>query len=249
MNNKKPKIAVTGPNSGGLMAWLFTALNVKLAGGTPVRVTPNSFDGDLAFDGYIIGGGSDIHPKNRELENVPHYPRTLTTQIKEAMLYPMEFIASFGGVKYDKQRDEMEKQFIKNALQNDIPILGICRGHQLLNAHCGGTMYASTLDVLKEKVRARSVFPRKEVFVTRKNSLIRDIAGKSPVSVNAIHSQAIAKPGNNLQVTGIEKSGIAQVLETKDNSPVLGVQWHPEYLPYLQTHRAIFAWLVNEASS
>lgn len=249
MKTKKPKIAVTGPNSGGLMAWLFTALSVKLAGGIPVRITPDSFNGDLAFDGYIIGGGSDIHPENRKLENIPHYSRSYITKLKEALLYPMEFISRFGAIKYDKQRDNMEIQFIKNALEHDVPLLGICRGHQLLNAECGGTLFSSTLDVLKEKVRKRSVLPRKEVFVTKKDSLINDIAGKSPVSVNAIHSQAIAKPGDNLRVTGVEKSGIAQVIETKDDSPILGVQWHPEYLPYARAHRAIFTWLVNEAAS
>ena len=60
----KPKIAITGPNKSGTVAWFFTALNIRIAGGEPVRLTPESFDGTLDYDGVIIGGGSDIHPEH-----------------------------------------------------------------------------------------------------------------------------------------------------------------------------------------
>lgn len=243
-----PVIAVTGPNSGGTTAWLFTALGVKLAGGKPVRVVPEQFDDKLDYDGIIIGGGSDVHPDNVEHEDVPEVKRSLFLCFKENLFYPMEFFTGWSKPTYDKARDKMEKLFIKYALYNNKPILGICRGHQLLNASLGGTMYESTLPLLKNKMRIRSPFPRKTVIYTQNDSLIAEIAGDDPIEVNAIHSQAVGKPADELEVTAKEEAGIAQVLEKKGSELVLGVQWHPEYLFYMKVHRNIFKWLVNKAA-
>lgn len=248
MQARKPRIAITGPNSGGTTAWLFTALNVKMAGGNPVRITPVSFDGNLEFDGVIIGGGSDIHPTNIVEEPLPSVQRSLKVKIKEAIKYPMEFINRFSQTEYDEERDELEQQFIDYALNNNKPLLGICRGHQLLNSALGGTMYTSTLPLLKGKARIRSPFPRKKVIYVKDDSLIGEIAGDDPIKVNAIHSQAVAKSGEDLHVTAKEKAGINQVIESENSNKVLGVQWHPEYLFYMRAHRNIFKWIIREAN-
>lgn len=242
-----PVIAITGPNSNGTSAWLFTALSIKLAGGKPVRVTPAKFNGKLDYDGVIIGGGSNVHPENMQEEKVPKVKRSLWLRLKESLFYPMEFFSGWSKPSYDKERDEMEMQLIEYALNNKKPILGICRGHQLLNAKLGGTMYESTLPLLKNRMRIRSPFPRKTVIYTQSDSLIAEIAGDDPIEVNAIHSQAVGKPADELNVTAKEKSGITQVLEKKGSDRVLGVQWHPEYLFYMQVHRNIFKWLVNKS--
>ncbi|MDO6692694.1 gamma-glutamyl-gamma-aminobutyrate hydrolase family protein [Aliiglaciecola sp. 3_MG-2023] len=247
--NNKPKIAVTGPNRSGLTAWLFTALNVRLAGGVPIRVTPDDFSGQIDFDGIIIGGGSDIHPDNYIKQALPKVERSLWLKIKEALVYPMELLSRFSTSEYDKARDSMEQEFIDYAMEQDKPILGICRGHQLLNAELGGSMYQSTLPLLQEKMRIRSPFPRKKVIYTKDNTLINDIVGDDPIRVNAIHSQAIAQPAESLEVTAKEKAGINQVIESKNSDNVLGVQWHPEYLFYMKTHRSIFQWLVQQAKN
>lgn len=248
--SKQINIAVTGPNKSGTTAWLFTALNVYMAGGRPIRVTPDTFDGAIDFDGIIIGGGSDIHPENFEEEKAPKIERPRTVKIKELILYPMELISRLSsGSSYDKQRDEMEKQFIDYALENDKPILGICRGHQLINASLGGTMFRSTMPLLPDNVRIRSPFPRKKVVYTKDDSLISKIAGDDPLKVNAIHSQAVAEPAESLEVTAKEKAGINQVIESKKNEKVLGVQWHPEYLFYMRAHRSIFKWLIEKAQN
>lgn len=231
------------------MAWLFTSLNIRLAKGKPYRITPNSFNGVVDYDGIIIGGGSDIHPENFCKEPVSKVTRSLSLRLKEWLLYPMEFFNRFGQAGFDKERDAMEIEFIRHALKNDIPILGICRGHQLLNAELGGTMYESTLPLLKHKARIRTPFPRKKVLYTTHDSLIAKIAGDDPIKVNAIHSQAVAKPAQTLEVTAKEKAGINQVIEGKKTDKLLGVQWHPEYLIYMKTHRKIFKWLVSEAKN
>tara|TARA_R110002153_G_scaffold110189_2_gene251177 strand:+ start:666 stop:1418 length:753 start_codon:yes stop_codon:yes gene_type:complete len=243
----KPKIAITGPNISGSTAWFFTALNIGIAGGKPVRVTPESFDGTFDYDGIIIGGGSDIHPDHYIKEGSTPVERSLWLKLKECVLYPMELMSRLSSSEYDKTRDVMEIRFIQYALDNNLPILGICRGHQLLNAELGGTMYESTLPLLEKDARIRSPFPRKTVLYTTNDSLISRIAGDDPLKVNAIHSQAVAQPAEDLKVTAKEEVGINQVIESKNSDKVLGVQWHPEYLFYMKAHRKIFSWLVREA--
>ena len=218
-----------------------------MAGGKPVRVMPKSFNGNLDYDGVIIGGGSDIHPDNYTKEDVRALKRSTWLRFKEGLFYPMELLSRFSSTQYDKDRDDMEIKFIHYALDNKLPLLGICRGHQLLNAELGGTLYESTLPLLKTKLRIRSPFPRKKVIYTVNDSLISRIAGDDPLKVNAIHSQAIAQPAGDLKITAKEKAGINQVVEDKSNDNVLGVQWHPEYLFYMKAHRKIFSWLVREA--
>lgn len=248
--SEKARIAVTGPNESGSTAWLFTALNVRLAGGTPIRVTPDSFNGEIDCDGIIIGGGSDIHPENYKKEPVSKVDRPLSLKIKELILFPMELMSRLSSSSsFDKERDEMEKKFIDYALAHDKPILGICRGHQLINASLGGTMYESTMPLLHKDMRIRSPFPRKNVVYTKDDSLISEIAGDDPLKVNAIHSQAIAEPAESLEVAAKEKAGINQVIESKNNEKVLGVQWHPEYLFYMKAHRSIFEWLVEKSKN
>ncbi len=243
----KPRIAVTGPDQSGTTAWLFTAFNICLAGGRPIRVTPDRFDGKRDYDGVVIGGGSDIHPQNYQAASAPKIKRSPWLRLKEWLCYPLEFFARLSKSQYDKDRDEMEKRFIDFAVKHNKPILGICRGHQLLNAALGGSMYPSTLPLLEKKMRIRSPLPRKKVIYTQDDSLISDIAGDDPLRVNALHSQAVAQPGEDLEVTGKEQAGINQVLESKHNDLVLGVQWHPEYLFYMRAHRSIFKWLIQKA--
>lgn len=249
-NLNKPKIAITNPDSGGLSAWFFTSLNVYLAGGKPIRVQPKNFNGKIKYDGVIIGGGTDIHPENYIKEHTPKVRRSFFISLKEFILYPMELFTRLTSKEvYDRVRDEMEKSFIDYALNENKPILGICRGHQLLNAKLGGTMYKSTLPVLKDKARIRSPFPRKKVIYVKDESLISEIAGDDPIKVNAIHSQAVATPAPELEITAKEKAGLAQVIEKKGSKNVLGVQWHPEYLPYMRVHRKIFKWLIKRAKN
>ena len=109
-------------------------------------------------------------------------------------------------------------------------------------------MHTSTLDLLGEHPRIRSVFPRKTVVYTKPGTLINEIAGDDPLEVNAIHSQAVASTGPALKTTAYEKVGIKQVIEGKGHEKLLGVQWHPEYLLYMKAHRNIFAWVIEEAA-
>ncbi|BDX08457.1 gamma-glutamyl-gamma-aminobutyrate hydrolase family protein [Planctobacterium marinum] len=243
----RPVIAVTGPDKGGNIAWLCTALGVHLAGGKAIRVRPGSQPDNTSFQGLIIGGGSDIHPSNRKAVPLPDAKRSLWTRIKEAILFPMEALTTWTKGKHDKARDDMETRLIKYALKHKKPILGICRGHQLLNAVLGGTIFTNTLPLIGDRPRIRSPFPRKKVIYAKEGTLLEDIIGDEPIKVNAIHSQAVARTGKNLEIAAKEKSDIIQAVEASDNKQVLGVQWHPEYLFYMPEQRNLFKWLTGAA--
>jgi putative glutamine amidotransferase len=233
MINQKPKIAVTNPDSSGNMTWLFTALNVKLAGGKPVRIHPKNFNETMDFDGVILGGGSDVHPNNAKIVKAEKVERSSWLKFKEFFIYPIEFFATLtGGGGDNLPRDKMEIQIIDHAINNDLPILGICRGHQLLNAKLGGSLHSSTLPFYKNKMRIRTILPRKEVLSTKRGSIIDDIADENPIKFNALHSQAVAKLDDGLESTGKNESGMNQVIESEKSNKILGVQWHPEYLIY-----------------
>ena len=69
--------------------------------------------------------------------------------------------------------------------------------------------------------------------------------GKTHIRVNSLHHQAIDLPGDKLRRIGWDLDGITQVVESTINCPIIGVQWHPEYLFYLPSQLAIFRWLVK----
>lgn len=242
----RPIIFVTGPRSGGLTAWIFTALNVYLAGGKPVRITADT-NVSQDFDGIIIGGGSDISPFH--YQNSPESENyKLSTRKKLKLLrYPLELFNYFFGSenKYDPIRDQLEKDLIEKAISKKLPILGICRGHQLINTTLGGNLYQSTLDFYQDKNRIRTLLPRKKTFI-ESNSKLAKILGKK-TKVNALHDQAVKRVAPHLIPVAVEKSGIIQALESQVYPKLLTVQWHPEYLIYKKKQRAIFDWLIKGA--
>ena len=246
-NNYKPTIIVTGPDSGGMTAWLFTALQIRLAGGKPVRMTPSRYKPPHKFDGVVLGGGSDIHPSRYRAHHATEAERSSWLRFKEAICFPMEFFSRWTKGAYDKPRDAMEIDVIETALAQHKPILAICRGHQLLNAFLGGVIAPSTLPLLNGEMRIRSPFARKVVKQTKATSRLRQLIPATRFRVNAIHSQAVVTPGESMQVTAVESNGMIQAAESNDNRPLLSVQWHPEYLVYLKNHRRIFEWLITKA--
>ncbi|MBT0584815.1 gamma-glutamyl-gamma-aminobutyrate hydrolase family protein [Alteromonas oceanisediminis] len=246
-SSQKPNIVVTGPDSGGFTAWIFTAMQIRLAGGQPIRVTPSRYTSSLNFDGVVLGGGSDIHPSRYQAPPNEAVHRSTWLKIKEAFCYPMEFFSQWTKGGYDEPRDAMEIDVIEKAIREKKPILAICRGHQLLNAYLGGTIAQSTLPLLKGKMRIRSPFARKIVKQTKATSVLRQLIPSTRFRVNAIHSQAVVNPGESMRITAIERSGIIQAVESDNDQPIVSVQWHPEYLLYLKNHRSLFEWLIKKA--
>ena len=253
---RRPLIGVTGPDRGGLAAWLATWLAVRRAGGRAVRITPRRPHAGLVPDALIIGGGADVDPilygaqhvkLLQELEAVE--PRRVQ-RLLGLILYPLlwllrrTLLTRFSGS--DADRDRLEQTLIRDALERGVPLLGICRGMQLLNVVCGGTLHQGLEGFYEEHPQIRSVLPRKRVVLSE-GSRLRDILGCANCAVNALHDQAIDRLGDGLQPVAREPSGVVQAVEHTGAPFAVGVQWHPEYLPQRRDQQALFRALVDAA--
>jgi putative glutamine amidotransferase len=212
---KKTLIGVCLPNKGNFFAYLFIKLNLRLQGAFCIRLRPSK--NNIKFErlnGLILSGGSDINP-------------TLYGANKDAHNTPL-----------DTKRDTFELEMIDKAYKKKIPILGICRGAQLINIYFEGTLYPTILDLDEYIIHKNSIFPIKMIWI-KKISKLFSITQKKEIVVNSIHNQAINKVGADLKVTACHDK-IIEAIEKEDYPFLLGVQWHPEYLIYLKEHRLIF---------
>jgi putative glutamine amidotransferase len=146
----------------------------------------------------------------------------------------------------DAPRDALEMRLIHGAMSRGLPILGICRGAQLLNVYFGGTIYQSLKGFYIEDPEVRTILPRKRLIVPA-DAKLRRIIGTNPPKVNALHRQAIHMLGKGLRVAARDRNGIVQAIEHESLPMIVGVQWHPEYLPQVPQQVALFQTLVRHA--
>ena len=187
---------------------------VTAAGGFPIVLPALPDRCDEALDlvsGLLLIGGGDIEARRLGTANHPR--------------------AKF----FNPLRDEFELAIIPEAIKRRMPLLGVCRGEQLLNVALGGTMYqdigdeqGSTFEHLQEDtpdqpVHAVSVAPE---------SCLAAILGTTQVSVNSTHHQAVRDPAPGLSAVAWAQDGVIEAIESCDNTKgfILGVQWHPERL-------------------
>lgn len=252
----RPVIGVTGPDRGGLAAWLFTAWAVRRAGGRPLRIRPGAplpIDG---LDGLIVGGGADVSPalygqhRNLTVADLADRGARGWRRALGFLLFPVLWLLrrlltkKRGGL--DPARDALENELIDAAIAGRVPMLGICRGMQLINVALSGSLHQSLEGFYDEYPEIRSVLPRKRVTLIEGSRLGR-ILGCSQCRVNALHRQAIDRFGDGVSAAAVEASGVVQALEGSGQSWLIGVQWHPEYLPQRPEQRALFAALVHAA--
>jgi putative glutamine amidotransferase len=199
------------------------ALNVWLGGGRAVcwhAGRPSDLDN---ADGLIIGGGDDISPD----------------------IYGGELVAA---AKLDPDRDALERRLVESAFERGMPVLGVCRGAQMINVALGGTLHQDVYGVYQASDRLWTVLPKKDVTVVPDTKLA-EIAGPEPMRVNALHSQAVDKLGEGLHVAATDMGGMIQAVERMDGDHfALGVQWHPEHLIYARRQRALFAALAQASA-
>ena len=171
-------------------------------------------------DGLLLTGGADVGPEMYGEEKLPCCGETAPA------------------------RDEMEFILCRLALERDMPILAICRGHQVLNCALGGTLYQ---DIETQFGAALSHpqynTPRDKVHTVRveKGSLLQKITGLEEMAVNSRHHQAVKTLGRGLVVNACAPDGTLESFELPGKTFVLGVQWHPESLSdrYAE-HQALF---------
>ena len=168
------------------------ALNAVNVG---VVENPDTLD-DLT--GLVLTGGTDLNPAL--------YGRARLPQTDEP----------------DVERDERETRLLRDSLARDLPVLAICRGMQLLNVFCGGTLTQHI-----EDHRSPGVANAHPVWIAPE-SLLASVLGPGSYEVNSRHHQAIALLAPSLNVTARAADGTVEALGLPDRRFILAIQWHPE---------------------
>lgn len=197
------------------------------AGATPL-ILPATEDPDLIehylslVDGVLLAGGDDVNPA----------------------AYGEHTLRQCGDIC--PLRDAYELRLCQLALERRKPVLGICRGAQLLNVALGGTLYQDLSSQLPESIAHSqhqiSRYVAHPVSIVD-GSLLRRIHGSGQIFVNTFHHQAVKQPGRGLKVTALAPDGVIEAIELEGHPFCLGVQWHPERLvqnPSDTEHRKLF---------
>lgn len=165
----------------------------------------------LSCDGIILSGGYDVDPSYWGEEISPKLER----------IFP--------------RRDAFELKLIQYAREYQKPILGICRGHQILNVAFGGSLYqdlsfAPNLEKRIQHVQTAKYFEATHSIQMEEESFLYSIFGKS-TRVNSYHHLAVKELGKDLKVTAISSDGIVEGIEyTGENNFIVGLQFHPEMM-------------------
>jgi len=207
--------------------------SVETAGGLPLVFAPGKPEDapDLLdrVDGLLLTGGADVDPG---LYGATPHPR----------LGPVF-----------RERDDFELALVREALRRDLPLLAICRGHQVLNVATGGTLVQ---DIPSELPGAGAHDPDVERWQTAHEveilpgTRLREILGSERVAVNSFHHQAIRELGRELVLSARSPDGVMEAVEMPRGRKrfVVGVQWHPEsFWDHEPGFRSLFQALVRAA--
>ena len=204
------------------------------AGGLPM-VFPSSITDEDAIDkmlnlvdGVLLSGGIDVHP---------HY-------------FGEEILPGCGAI--DETRDAFELALTRKAIERNMPVLGICRGIQVLAVALGGTLFQdieSQLGIPNTEHRQEPMDEYKHVVRFKEGGLFERITGTTQMLTNSMHHQSVKDAGEKLVIEGITMDGIIEAVSMAGNEAVLGVQFHPECLESFSDPAArIFTYFVGKAS-
>lgn len=209
------------------MAYCRSILN---AGGLPVLIPYASSEDMTAIlthvSGLLLSGGGDVDPSLFAESPHPYLGRV------------------------NKVRDDVEIWLCKLALSGNIPLLGICRGMQVMNTAMGGSLYQDLnsqwvmRDLLEHNQKAPDNEPVHRVEVS-KNTLLHRITGKSSLNVNSLHHQAIKSASYPFYTVAKADDGVTEAIESDKHTFCLGIQWHPERMPDDFVSKSIFSAFVD----
>ena len=201
--------------------WCLNHLAVRRAGARALRLLPGDDIPMEALDGLVIGGGDDI----------------------SAELYGKSIELD---VRLDPERDRLEMACLEFAAEKELPVLGICRGAQMINVFHGGTLHTDIHEVYETAPRRRTILPRKWVN-TRPGSRLHEILDCERCRVNSLHHQSVESPGRDLRIVCEDEHGVVQGIERPGPGFLIGVQWHPEFLLFDRGQQRLFRRLVDAA--
>ena len=135
-------------------------------------------------------------------------------------------------VSFCKERDAMESEVLKQVLEIDMPLLGICRGIQFINAYLGGTLYQDIPTQFTSKLNHHQSPPYDKPVhkvIIKENSRLFSLLKKKSLEVNSYHHQAVKDLAPGLSVMSLAEDGLIEAIEIKDKKFAWAFQWHPEF--------------------
>ena len=236
---KRPVIGITSTfNDAQSQLNMVYYTSVVKAGGVPYIIPPYDItDGEGwasdildSLDGILFSGGGDVNP----------------LFFDEQPIRDLHAVAT--------ERDEMELLLVKLAADRQIPILGICRGIQVMNVAFGGTVlqdiYQQGDNVWVKHAQDAPRFASTHTVTVDPDSVLFKVYGKKELAVNSFHHQAVGQLAPDMKVTAWSADGVIEAMESTDHRSILAVQWHPECLGNTwDTEGNVFTWLVDEAKS
>ena len=207
---------------------------VLAAGGVPIAIpiTGDAVALRAAFemcDGILIGGGRDIAPSLYGQHKRPGV--TLTRETLDV--------------------DRAEKQLVNWCVDEGVPLLGICRGLQMINVACSGTLYHDLKGqgATKQNHRVKDFGKLPHYITVHTKSRLHGVTGVRRVKVNSLHHQGIQILGRGLSVSAVSDDGIIEGVEVDGHRFALGVQSHPEALTRFRWARNLFSAFVSESAA
>ena len=187
---------------------------IRHAGGIPVILPLKADSEDLkqlveTLDGFLFTGGPDIHP---------FYFREETHE-------------KCGNVS--PERDQMELSLLPLVMAAKKPVLGICRGIQIMNVAAGGTLYQDLEIEGKFEHHFGDKYPRNYPWhdlKIEKGSILEEIYGKTEIRINSFHHQAVKDPGKDIEIIAKSADGVPEAIVQKNHPFSVAVQWHPEMM-------------------
>jgi len=161
-------------------------------------------------DGLVLSGGEDMHPR--------YYNKS-------------EYVEQYNLDDIDEERDALEWKVLAYSQQNQIPLLGICRGLQVANVFFGGTLIPDIPSFGKFNHSKFPEYDRYHSVIVDRDSLLEKITGAIAGDVNSAHHQSVDMVGKGLVVNAVSPDGVVEGMERIDpdgKSFLLLVQWHPE---------------------
>ena len=218
---RKANVIITGSAKGSRSAWIVSRALLRLYGVHAEFVHPYHWDRNIQMDGLLITGGIDVDPLTFSTKKHPSIEKT------------------------DPLRDAMELFYLKQAQKKKIPIVGICRGMQMINLLMGGTLYPHILEMDLAFEHPRSLLPTNTLTINPKSHLHK-ILKTDTLKVNALHHQTVDNLGKELRVSAKDTNDLVQAIESTEENFILGLQWHPEFMPYHWSTHRIFSTFCKE---